>query len=113
MNNITTTTAPANTTPAQADDNHMSSVRGMLIEQMRALRSATTPDQLTMESERAKSVALVAQAITSAARVEVEYVRTCTDEDKQVAFLQPQDEPAQPPAVTYPAPDRLVHRIRR
>ena len=99
--------ATAITTPPAADDNHMSSVRAMLIEQMRALRSAP-PDQLATEAERARSVALVANAITSAARIEVEYVRTCPDPDTPVAFLQPKPLPA----VTHPRPGSLVHRLQ-
>lgn len=111
MNTTTTTDVTAS---RPADDNHMSSVRGMLIEQMRALRSAS-PSQLAIEADRARSIALVAQAITSAARVEVEYVRSCTDTDQKVAFLQSDataPAPAPTPAVSYPFPGQLVHRIQ-
>lgn len=104
MNHAAATTPPA-------DDNHMTSVRGMLIEQMRALRTASA-EQLASESERARSVALVAQAITSAARVEVDYMRNCPDADQQVPFLQARTQPMLPPAVTHPFPGSLVHRTQ-
>ena len=92
------------------DANHMDSVRRMLIDQMRALRSANTPETLRMETDRAKSVALVAQAITGAARVEADYAGS-VGSNSSVSFLE------QPPAqITAPdltnSPGRMVHRIR-
>ena len=90
---------------APADENHMSSVRGMLIEQMRALRSAP-PEQLATESERARSVALVAQAITSAARVEVQYAEVANRDESPVPFLQTQVH-----RVSSPMPGTTRHRL--
>lgn len=106
MTHAMTTTAPDPT-----DDNHMDSVRRMLIDQMRALRNASTPEALQQESTRAKSVALVAQAVTAVSRLEVDYANT-TGSSATVPFLEPQGNGAAAnPAITH-SPGRMVHRLR-
>lgn len=114
---MTTQDTATDTTTATLDapdENHMSSVRRMLVDQMRALRAASTADALLMETARAKSVALVAQAITGAARVEVDYAAS-SGSNSTVPFLEQQ--PAgiithgTPPNITH-SPGRMVHRIR-
>lgn len=106
MTHAMTTTAPDTT-----DDNHMDSVRRMLIDQMRALRNAGSPEALQQEGARARSVALIAQAVTAAARVEVDYANT-TGSSATVPFLEPQDNGAAATPATAHSPGRMVHRIR-
>lgn len=54
--------------------NHISVARQHLLDQLAALRQASTPEALKTELARAKGVSEVAQALTNTARVEVEYL---------------------------------------
>jgi hypothetical protein len=56
--------------------NNISTVRQLLIDQMQALRSALPGSDLEDEIHRAKGMAEVAQSITNASRVELDYLRT-------------------------------------
>lgn len=67
------------------DDNHVSTVRRMLIEQMRDLRSAK-PDALQNEMSRARAIAATAKAVTELAKVEADYAIAGA---APVAFLEP------------------------
>lgn len=97
-------------TPDPANANHIDSVRRMLIETMRDVRNASGPEALRMETERAKSVALVAQAVTTLSRLEVDYTHT-TGSSATVPFLEPQGQGGANPAITH-HPGRMVHRLR-
>lgn len=73
------------------EDNHINTVRALLIEQMRALRSAKPGEQLVAELERARGVSGVAQTIIASAKVEVEYL-TATDQGDS-PFLKTEEGP--------------------
>lgn len=81
-----------NQSDPQADESyHISTVRRHMIDQLRALRTAS-PETLKHELERAKQVAAVGQVIVDSARVEVEYLRATGQEN--TPFLKvPPDKP--------------------
>lgn len=56
-------------------DNHISTVRQHLIDQLAALRKADGPDAVRLEIDRAKGISDVAQVIVNSAKVEVEYLQ--------------------------------------
>lgn len=56
------------------DENHVSTVRQILLDQMRALRAAG-PEEVEQELGRAKGVAELGQVMVNVARVEVDYVK--------------------------------------
>ena len=101
---MTTHADPTTDTPGPdaADDNHISSVRRMLIDQMRALRNANSPEALQQENARAKSVALVAQAVTGVARVELDYAKKIYASKVKLPFLEHRTGPAAPTAPSAP-----------
>lgn len=98
-------------------ENHISSVRRMLLEQMRDLRTAKTPDALRLEAERARSVALVAQGITSVSRLEMEHAKHAYEigacKSGKVPFLRtdlPSDDTAPQPTPAWPG-TTTTHRL--
>lgn len=54
--------------------NHINSVRQHLLDQLSALRNASTPEALKDELARSKGVSELAQTITNTAKVEVDYL---------------------------------------
>lgn len=56
------------------NSNHISTVRQHLLDQLAALRSASTPEALRDELARSKGVSELAQAVTNTAKVEVDYL---------------------------------------
>jgi hypothetical protein len=57
------------------DTNHISTVRKHLLDQMRALRNATTPEDMEREIGRSKGISELAQAVVNTAKVEVDYLK--------------------------------------
>lgn len=101
-----------NTTPepTQFDNNHVTSVRSMLIEQMRAVRTATTAEALKMEVDKSRSISTLANAVTEMARVEADYAKTSGV--SLVPFLESESTQATGMSNTHATPTGLVHRIR-
>jgi len=64
--------------------NSIDTVRGLMIDQLRALRSAS-PEQLQQELHRAKGVAELSQTLINSAKVEVEFLQVTNQEGS--AFL--------------------------
>ena len=54
--------------------NHISTVRALMIEQIRAIRTAKQGDDLDAEIRRAKGISELSQTIINSAKVEVEYL---------------------------------------
>ena len=54
--------------------NHISTVRQHLLDQMAALRTATTPEAVRVELDRAKGISDLAQVAVNTAKVEVDYL---------------------------------------
>lgn len=73
-----------------ATDPHINQVRSLLLEQLRALRTAPAGDQLAEELKRAKAVSEVSQTLINSAKVEVEYLRQ-TGQDRAKFLEQPPD----------------------
>ena len=55
-------------------ENHISSVRSMLLAQMTALKTATPGDSLNAEIARSKGMSELSQSIINSAKVEVDYL---------------------------------------
>jgi hypothetical protein len=89
-------TEELNTPAAGEDDNHVSTVRKHLLDQMRALRAAGTPDEIERELGRSKGVSELAQAVVNVAKVEVEYIKV-TGGAVDLPFMKPA-----PPALGAP-----------
>lgn len=71
--------------------NHISTVRQHLLDQMQALRSATTPEAVKVELERAKGVSELAQVAVNTAKVEVDYL-IATDQTSTPFLEVPPDQ---------------------
>lgn len=63
------------TEETQADTNHISTVRQHLLDQIKALRGAATPEAIAQEIVRSKGVSELAQAVVNTAKVEVDYLK--------------------------------------
>lgn len=94
------------TTHQDKDDNHVSTVRSMLIEQIRAVRQAATGEDIKMEVEKSRAISSLANSVTELARVEVDYAKA-SNGNGTVSFLEAGEVPA-----TTATPTGLVHRIR-
>lgn len=55
-------------------DNHISTIRQHLIDQLASLRSAKTPEALKDELARSKGVSELGQTLINSAKVEIEYL---------------------------------------
>lgn len=73
-------------------DNHIDTVRGLLIEQMKAMRSAATGEALADEIKRAKGLGELAQVLVNSAKVEIEYLNA-TNQSSAPFLEAPPDEP--------------------
>lgn len=73
----------------EQEENHINTVRALLIDQLRALRTAEPGQALEAELKRAKGVSDVAQAIVNSAKVEVDYLAATNQGDS--SFLQIKD----------------------
>lgn len=81
---------------AQAEPNHISTLRRHLLEQVKALRSAGAAD-VQREIDRSKAVAELAQAVVNTAKVEVDYLKATNQ--TSTPFLEvPPDQPYLPGA---------------
>lgn len=77
--------------------NHISTVRRHLLDQMRALRQASTPEDVEREISRSKGVSDLAQAVVNTAKVEVDYLKATGQ--TSTPFLEvPPDQPYLPDA---------------
>lgn len=79
---------------AAQDNNHIDTVRQHLLDQLRALRSANSPETVRQELDRSKGVSELAQAIVNTAKVEVEYLRAVGHPDASSKFLGAAQLPA-------------------
>lgn len=57
------------------DPNHISTLRRHLLDQVSALRAASTTEDVQREIDRSKAVAELAQAVVNTAKVEVDYLK--------------------------------------
>lgn len=72
--------------------NHIDTVRMHILDQMKALRSAKTKDDVKLELERAKGISELAQVAVNTAKVEVDYIGVT--KQNSAPFLEaPADEP--------------------
>lgn len=92
-----------------SEENHISTVRALMIEQLRALRTATPGEALETELKRAKGVAEVAQTIVNSAKVEVDYL-VATNQDGS-AFLGATEDQGQ--TKVLPGPGNGITSITR
>lgn len=76
------------TEPERNED--MTAVRRLMMEQLRALRSAAPGEQLAQELKRSKGVSELSATIIDSARVEVQYLQVIHG-DGEVPFLAPPD----------------------
>ena len=70
---------------------HINTVRQHLLDQMAALRGASTPDAVKVELERAKGISELAQTAVNTAKVEVDYL-VATGQDSSAFLELPQDQ---------------------
>lgn len=82
-------------TTLTSPNDHISSVRILLLNQMQALSSATTPEALKTEVARSNALSGCAQAVTALQRLEVDYIKAKGGK-KSATFIEP------------PAPQELV-----
>ncbi len=81
----------------EQEQNHISTVRAHMIDQLRALRAAKPGEELDAEIRRAKGVSDVAQTIINSAKVEVDYLQATGQ--ASTPFLEvPPDAPYLPNA---------------
>lgn len=66
--------------------NTINTVRGLMIDQLRALRAAS-PEQLTHELQRSKGMAELTQTLVNSAKVEVEYLVATQQTEGGSGFL--------------------------
>lgn len=80
--------------------NHISTVRGHLIAQLAALRSAEPGDKLDAEIKRSKGMSELSQTIINSAKVEVEYL-VATGQTETPFLEVPPDAPYLPGAGSH------------
>lgn len=68
------------------NDNHISTVRQHLLDQMKALREAGSAEQVKIELDRSKGISELAQVAVNTAKVEVDYL--IATEQTTVPFLE-------------------------
>lgn len=94
---------------------HIEEVRQLMLEQLRALRTASAGEALAQELKRSKGVSELSATIIDSARVEVEYLRVIQG-DGEVPFLTAPDAGAAPvlpkPDSGQPWPTSVVHRLK-
>lgn len=94
-----------------ADDlNTINTVRALMIEQLRALRSAS-PEQLAHELQRSKGMAELTQTLVNSAKVEVEYLVATGQTEGGSGFLA--IEAPKPGTTTRPGPGNGITSITR
>lgn len=71
--------------------NHISNVRQIMIDQLKALRSASTTD-LQNELDRSRGVSELCKTVIDTAKCEIDYLKV-TGQDRS-DFLEPADMPA-------------------
>jgi hypothetical protein len=77
-------------------NNHINTVRALMLEQLRALRTAPAGTELAEELKRSKGVSELSQTIINSARVEVDYLAVIHG-DGEVPFLAAPDEDGEKP----------------
>lgn len=93
--------------------NNITTVRQFLLDQMSALRSASS-EELKDEISRAKALAEVTQAITNVSKVEAEYLRQAGSnhstflEAQEVERIEHDDDA---PTAHNPFPNVVRHRL--
>lgn len=70
---------------------HITQIRQLMLEQLRALRTAAPGDDLATEIKRSKGVSELASVMIDSARVEVEYLAVI-EGDGEVPFLAAPDD---------------------
>lgn len=76
------------------EQNHISAVRQHLLDQMKALRGAASPEAIERELGRSRGVSDLAQAIVNTAKVEVDYLKVTGQTGS--TFLEGDRQPALP-----------------
>jgi hypothetical protein len=89
--------------------NHISTVRQLMLDQLRALRSCERGDALADELRRAKGVSELSQTIINSAKVEVEYLNATGQ--SSTPFLEV--PPDQPYITSAPGPNNGITSITR
>ncbi len=80
---------------------HITEVRQLMLEQLRALRTAAPGDDLATEIKRSKGVSELAAVMIDSARVEVEYLAVI-EGDGEVPFLAaPDDDGSKKPSLPF------------
>lgn len=82
------------------NEEHISDVRALLIEQLRVLKSAPT-DKVAEEIKRSRSMSELAQVIVNSAKVEVEYIEAVKGASEST-FLQEKEQERLPHIPTTP-----------
>lgn len=105
-----TTTKPSETSP------HITEVRSLMMEQLRALRKASSGSELEAEIARSKGMSEITQTLINSAKVEIEYL-VLTDQPKSDFLEQPVDASVAHLGHTATGTvtqegNRTVHRLR-
>lgn len=94
------------------EQNTINTVRGLMIDQLRALRAAS-PESLAAELQRSKGMAELTQTLVNSAKVEVEFLVAMKQETAGSAFLGIEGESATPTTTTRPGPGNGITSITR
>ena len=71
---------------------HINTVYQHLLDQLESLKTASTPEAIRLELERAKGVSELAQVCTNMAKVQVDYLRA-TNQEESDFFDESSDTP--------------------
>lgn len=93
-------TSSQSDTEIPSNQEHISDVRALLIEQLRTLKSAPL-DKVAEEIKRARSMSELAQVIVNSAKVEVEYIEAVKGASEST-FLQEREQEHVPRIPTTP-----------
>lgn len=99
--------------PQAPEQDHISTVRRHMLDQLRALRTAPRGEELSLEIRRAKAVTEVAQTLINAARVEVDYVNAVRGAAESTFLQEPDDAktPRLPATPQSPLPNEDTPRL--
>jgi len=93
------------TTPA-TDNPHITEVRRIMMEQLRALRSADK-NNIDNELARSKAVSELSQTLINSAKVEIEYLRETGQEQSKFLELPPEVHTGNTPGITRNSADTI------
>lgn len=90
----------------------INTVRGLMIDQLRALRAAS-PETLAAELQRSKGMAELTQTLVNSAKVEVEFLVATKQEAAGSRFLGIEGDSPAPSTTTQPGPGNGITSITR